>query len=180
MAGPVVVVIYSTDPMTLDSKAASPLATKHKVVAYAENSRSWDLLRKMLSAAFLTGTLLGPLTIAGNAQQSTPDLGNLSLDSLASMEITSVSRKQQTLTEAAGAILVITSKDIRRSGMSNIAELLRTVPGLMWRRSMPTNGPSPPVASASGTRIRPSSCWMAAPFIPRSPRASLGTCRRRC
>jgi hypothetical protein len=41
----------------------------------------------MSSTAFLTGTLLGPLTIAGKAQQSTPDLGNLSLDSLASMEI---------------------------------------------------------------------------------------------
>jgi iron complex outermembrane receptor protein len=84
----------------------------------------------MFSAAFLAGTLLGPLIIAGKPQQSTPDLGNLSLDSLASMEATSVSRREQTLAEAAGAIFVITSEDIRRSGMSNVAELLRTVPGL--------------------------------------------------
>jgi iron complex outermembrane receptor protein len=84
----------------------------------------------MFSASFLAGTLLGTLTMAGKAQQSTPDLGTLSLDSLASIEITSVSRKEQTLNEAAGAIFVISREDIRRSGMSNIAELLRTVPGV--------------------------------------------------
>ena len=88
------------------------------------------VVRKVFSAAFLGGTLLGSLTVTGKAQESAPDLGSLSLDSLASTEITSVARKEQTLAEAAGAIFVITSEDIRRSGMSNIAELLRTVPGV--------------------------------------------------
>jgi iron complex outermembrane recepter protein len=122
-----------TDVMTINGnccKFASLPETRHKVIGCRENRRSLVLVSKMFSAAFLAGTLLGPLTVAGKAQQSKPDLGNLSLDSLASMEITSVSRKEQTLTEAAGAIFVITSEDIRRSGMSNIAELLRTVPGV--------------------------------------------------
>jgi iron complex outermembrane recepter protein len=118
-----------SDGQQLQQSYISP-KTGHKVVACAENRRSSVLVGKMFSAAFLAGTLLGPLTMAGKAQETTPDLGNLSLDSLASMEITSVSRKEQTLTEAAGAIFVITSEDIRRSGMSNIAELLRTVPGV--------------------------------------------------
>jgi iron complex outermembrane receptor protein len=87
-------------------------------------------VRRVFGVGFLTGILLGPLTTGGRAQQTTPDLGNLSLDNLAAIEITSVSRKEQTLTGAAAAIFVITSEDIRRSGMSNIAELLRTVPGL--------------------------------------------------
>jgi iron complex outermembrane recepter protein len=128
---PTGLVMPPANPMTIDSnEVASLLAARHKVVLCAENRRPSVLQSKMFSAALLAGTLLGPLTIAGKAQQSTPDLGNLSLDSLASIEITSVSRKEQTLTEAAGAIFVLTSEDIRRSGMNNIAELLRTVPGV--------------------------------------------------
>jgi iron complex outermembrane receptor protein len=119
----------NSDGQQLQQSYISP-ETRHKVVACAENRRSSVLVGKMFSAVFLAGTLLGPLTMAGKAQETKPDLGNLSLDSLASMEITSVSRKAQTITEAAGAIFVITSEDIRRSGMSNIAELLRTVPGV--------------------------------------------------
>jgi hypothetical protein len=91
-----------TDAMTIDGnccKFASLPETRHKVFGCGENRRSSVLVSKMFSAAFLAGTLLGPLIIAGKAQQSTPDLGNLSLDSLASMEITSVSRREQTLAE---------------------------------------------------------------------------------
>jgi len=87
------------------------------------------LVKRVSGAGFLTGLLLVLLT-DGRAQEPTPDVGSLSLDSLSSIEITSVSRKEQTLIEATAAIFVITSEDIRRSGMSNIAELLRTVPGL--------------------------------------------------
>ena len=54
----------------------------------------------------------------------------MSLESLASTEITSVSRKEQKLAEAAGAIYVITGEEIRRTGLTNIPELLRTVPGI--------------------------------------------------
>jgi iron complex outermembrane receptor protein len=79
-----------------------------------------------ICVVILTGNLA---TLAG-AQSSKPDLSILSLENLSSIEITSVSRKEQKLSEAAAAIFVITSKDIRRSGLSNIAELLRTVPGL--------------------------------------------------
>ena len=54
----------------------------------------------------------------------------MSLESLSSTEITSMSRKEQPLTGSAGAVFVISSEDIRRSGLRNIAELLRTVPGM--------------------------------------------------
>jgi iron complex outermembrane receptor protein len=100
------------------------------MAAGAEKNTCLVLVKTVARAGFFTGILLGPLLTDGKAQEATPDLGNLSLDSLSSMEITSVSRKEQTLSEAAGAIFVISSEDIRRSGMSNIAELLRTVPGL--------------------------------------------------
>jgi iron complex outermembrane recepter protein len=83
-----------------------------------------------LGTGILIGLFLGPLSTALTAQQQKPDLSSLSLESLSSIEITSVSRKEQKISDAAGAIYVITSEDIRRSGLSNIPELLRTVPGL--------------------------------------------------
>jgi iron complex outermembrane receptor protein len=81
-------------------------------------------------AATLVAVCLGFTANRGEAQEAKPDISNLSLDSLTSMEITSVSRKEQKLTEAAAAIFVITNEDIRRSGLTSVAELLRTVPGL--------------------------------------------------
>ncbi len=65
----------------------------------------------------------------GNAQTA-PDLSEISLDTLANTEITSVSRKGEKLSQAAAAIFVITSEDIRRSGLTSIPELLRMVPGI--------------------------------------------------
>ena len=87
-------------------------------------------LRSACGAGICFGLSFGYLTIVVSAQSPKPDISNLSLEVLSSTEITSVSRKEQKLTEAAAAIFVITSENIRRSGLSNIAELLRTVPGL--------------------------------------------------
>jgi iron complex outermembrane receptor protein len=46
------------------------------------------------------------------------------------LEVTSVSRKEQKLSQVAAAIFVISQEDIRRSGAANIPDLLRMVPGL--------------------------------------------------
>ena len=46
------------------------------------------------------------------------------------IEITSVSKKKEKMSEAAAAIFVITQDDIRRSGATSIAEALRMAPGL--------------------------------------------------
>src|SRR5713226_1028808 len=64
------------------------------------------------------------------AQKPKPDLSDISLDTLANAEITSVSRKGEKLSQAAAAVFVITQEDIRRSGLTSIPELLRMVPGL--------------------------------------------------
>jgi len=59
-----------------------------------------------------------------------PDLTQKSLEDLMSIEVTSVSKKEQKTSQAAAAIFVITSEDIRRSSALNIPDLLRMVPGL--------------------------------------------------
>jgi len=59
-----------------------------------------------------------------------PDLTSKSLEDLMSIEVTSVSKKEQTTSQAAAAIFVISHEDIAHSGALNIPDLLRMVPGL--------------------------------------------------
>src|SRR5580698_5079012 len=71
------------------------------------------------------------LCVHGWSQRSTPtDLTQASLEELANLQVTSVSKKDQALSKAGAAIFVITQEDIRRSGMMNIPDLLRMVPGV--------------------------------------------------
>lgn len=58
------------------------------------------------------------------------DLSQASLEQLMSIEVTSVSKKEQKLSRVAAAVFVITQEDIRRSGARNIPDLLRMVPGM--------------------------------------------------
>src|SRR5438445_5851527 len=68
---------------------------------------------------------------AGNAQTSPPaDVSQMSLEDLMNVQITSVSKKEQNLSRAAAAVSVITAEDIRRSGATNIPDLLRMAPGV--------------------------------------------------
>ena len=63
------------------------------------------------------------------AQAGAPDLFNASLEDLMNIQVTSVSRKEQKLSNIGGTVFVITQEDIRRSGHTNIPDLLRMVPG---------------------------------------------------
>jgi iron complex outermembrane receptor protein len=62
------------------------------------------------------------------------DLTALSLEELMNIEVTSVSKKEQKLSQAAAAVYVITQEDIRRSGATSIAEALRMAPGVQVAR----------------------------------------------
>jgi iron complex outermembrane receptor protein len=63
---------------------------------------------------------------AGGARE----LAEMSLEELMNEPVTSVSKKEQKLSQVAAAIFVINQEDIRRSGALNIPDLLRMVPGL--------------------------------------------------
>jgi len=58
------------------------------------------------------------------------DLTEMSLEQLMNIKVTSVSRKPQKIADVAAAVFVITQEDIRRSGVTSIADALRMVPGL--------------------------------------------------
>lgn len=68
---------------------------------------------------------------AGMAQTKSPvDLTQMNLEELMDVKVTSVSKKEEKLSRTAAAVFVITQDDIRRSGATNIPDVLRMAPGV--------------------------------------------------
>ncbi len=78
------------------------------------------------------------LWAAGAAAQRTTlaarDLAELSLEQLANVVVSSVSRRDEPLARAPASIYVITGDDIRRSGATSLPEALRLAPNLQVAR----------------------------------------------
>ncbi len=84
--------------------------------------------RRRTVVGFLTGVALGAIALTTHASEV--DLTTMSIEDLMGIQVTSVSKKSQSLSDSAAAIFVITSEDIEQSGATCIPELLRMVPGL--------------------------------------------------
>jgi iron complex outermembrane receptor protein len=83
------------------------------------------------AARVCVATIAALAAFAVNAQSGKPsDLADLSLEELANLEVTSVSRRAERLSDAPASIFVITGDDIRRSGATSIPEALRLAPNL--------------------------------------------------
>jgi iron complex outermembrane recepter protein len=77
--------------------------------------------------------LLGWATATGQ-ERSAAELADLSLEELANIEVTSVSRRAERLVDAPASVFVITAEDIRRSGVTSLPEALRLAPNLQVAR----------------------------------------------
>lgn len=68
--------------------------------------------------------------------ESIKELSQLSLEQFTELDVvvTSVSKKQQKLSDTAAAVFVISNDDIRRTGVTSIPEALRMVPGMQVAR----------------------------------------------
>jgi iron complex outermembrane receptor protein len=89
------------------------------------------------SVPLVGGLLSASLAIAAGADvQSLPqaDLSDLSLEQLSNIEVTSVSKRPESIAEAPSSIYVITASDIRRSGAGSLPEALRLAPNLQVAR----------------------------------------------
>jgi len=62
------------------------------------------------------------------------DVAGLSLEDLMSIDVSTVSRKTQRLSETAAAVFVLTGEEIQRSGVTSVPEALRMVPGVQVAR----------------------------------------------
>lgn len=79
------------------------------------------------SAAGAASLLLSAVAADGAGNQSIVDRP---LEDLLNMTVTSASKKEESLSDAAASIFVITGEDIRRSGVTSIPEALRLSPGV--------------------------------------------------
>src|SRR5713101_4322027 len=87
---------------------------------------TWD--RNARRAAVIVFAGLTGLAAAQPGRSA--ELADLSLEELANLEITSVSRRAERLSDAPASIFVITGDDIRRSGATSLPEALRLAPNL--------------------------------------------------
>ncbi|MEY4563743.1 MAG: hypothetical protein RLZZ618_3020 [Pseudomonadota bacterium] len=62
------------------------------------------------------------------------DLSAMSIEDLATLEITSVSKKTELVADASASVFVITASDIERSGATSLPEALRLAPNLQVAR----------------------------------------------
>ncbi len=94
-------------------------------------TRPLEAIRRALALA-LCASLLGSLPASfATAEEYAGDPNEVvDLEDLIFMEVTSVSKRAQKLTESPAAIYVVTQEDIRRTGVTSIPEALRQVPGL--------------------------------------------------
>jgi len=92
-----------------------------------------EILIRKLRLVMITMILLS-ICMQAFAQEQAPnneeDLFEMSLEDLMDVEVTTVSRKEDTLFRTPAAVTVLTSEDIRRSGHQSIPEVLRMVPGV--------------------------------------------------
>ena len=98
-------------------------------------------LRRPWRRALLASLGGGLLSAAGRLHAAEPEadpalqrLRQLSLEELLNLEVFTVSKKEQRLADTAAAVSVLTGDDIRRSGVTHLAEALRFVPGVQVAR----------------------------------------------
>lgn len=98
----------------------------------ARNASQWNW--KQMKQNCFTVLICSLSLLLAAPIQAADDLMEMSLEELANLTITSASKKEQNLQTTPAAVFVLTSEDIRRSGMTSIPELLRLVPGLQVAR----------------------------------------------
>jgi iron complex outermembrane receptor protein len=64
------------------------------------------------------------------AGQQPAELGDLSLEELMNVRVTSAAKKEQNLLQIPAAVYVITAEDIRRAGVTTLPDALRLAPGV--------------------------------------------------
>ena len=80
--------------------------------------------------ALAAASLLVAAPLAGAAAEGSKRLLRLDLRELMEVRITSLAKKPQSIRESAAAVTVIDAEEIRRSGFTELPELLRLVPGM--------------------------------------------------
>jgi iron complex outermembrane receptor protein len=100
-----------------------------------KHRRSISALRLFISACFLIGTTPFQSTLA-TAAEGNPGLMTMSLEELLNMEVTTASKKSETVTETPAFTHVITKDQIQRFGYRTVAEALSGVIGFHFNSDL--------------------------------------------
>lgn len=85
-----------------------------------------------LTARIVGALFLAPLTAvcAPTANVVTNDAGDIPLEELVNIKVTSVAKKATSLEDSPAAVTVVTAEDLRRFGVTTLPDALRLVPGM--------------------------------------------------
>jgi len=92
------------------------------------------LLILLLGMAMADCALAGERTVTERAGERQTELADLSIEELANIDVTSVSKRPERLQDAPASVFVITADDIRRAGSRSLPEALRLAPNLQVAR----------------------------------------------
>jgi len=92
------------------------------------------LLILLLGMAMVDCALAGERTVTERAGERQTELADLSIEELANIDVTSVSKRPERLQDAPASVFVITADDIRRAGSRSLPEALRLAPNLQVAR----------------------------------------------
>src|SRR5712671_2945400 len=110
------------------------LATAHgasKWSATKSSSSFKSFCRIMFSLCMVASwTQEGWAAALDNTQETPGQLKRLSLEQLGNVEVTTLSKEPEQVWRTPAAIYVITQEDIRRSGATNVPDILRLAPGV--------------------------------------------------
>jgi iron complex outermembrane receptor protein len=99
-----------------------------------DRSKAWRWRLALLLVAASPGLCASPAAAADAL-----DINMLSIEQLADVQITSVSKQRESLGDAAAAVYVIGHDDVVRSGATSMGDILRLAPNLEVMRTSPTN-----------------------------------------
>ena len=91
---------------------------------------TFDFFRSAMVCALMSANLFAQQNTPAPAEPPSNELASLDLQALMNIEITSVSRRPERLSDAAASVFVITGDQVRRSGATNLPEALRLAPNL--------------------------------------------------
>jgi iron complex outermembrane receptor protein len=107
-----------------------PHSDTSRITTFADFQQSW-FAKKLLWSVILLGCLVpGLLRAQVKSPVRSQELKKLSVEELMNLEVISVSKAPEKLTEVASAIQVITGDDINRSTVVRLPEALRLAPNL--------------------------------------------------
>lgn len=113
------------------SKIGNFLILPHKVIKAMKTLFQFVKIQvRLVSVLLMISTLFLFHFPASVLSKEMSDLTEMTIEELMNIEITSVSKRPEKLSEVSAAVFVITNEDIRRSGATSIPEALRMAPGI--------------------------------------------------